>query len=157
MPTASSLLDAYWNGNLPVNVAHLAAAQGIRVACDERVKLAWVGYLDGRPVIRINPQLSDTALRYLLAHAVGHFAMGHLAAESTDGITETSANFKAEGATQQQEQQANEFAAELLMPQAVLDYAISRKGYTRLGELAQLFGVSAVAMKARLVRLGLVV
>lgn len=154
MPTASSLLDAYWTGNLPVNVAHLAAAQGIRVACDERVELAWVGYLDGRPVIRISPDLSGTALRFLLAHAVGHFALGHILPDSQDGLAETSANFKAESASLS-ERQANEFASELLMPQAGLDYAISRKGYTRLGALAQLFGVSEVALKARLASLAI--
>lgn len=153
MPTACSILDAHWDGKLPVNVAHLATAQGILVERADLAELAWAGYLNGRPVIRVSPQLSGTALRYLLAHAVGHFALGHLAPESLEGLTETSANFKAEGASLS-ERQAHEFAGELLMPQAVLDYAIARKGYTTLGPLAQLFGVSEVAMRARLTQAG---
>ena len=54
-----------------------------------------------------------------------------------------------------QEVEANRFAAELLMPEKYVQNAIQRDGIKTVQDLAKQFGVSASAMRWRLVNLGL--
>ena len=53
------------------------------------------------------------------------------------------------------EQEANQFTGQLLIHENVTDYAIVHRKYTALQPLADLFGVSQVAMRARLIDLGI--
>ena len=51
------------------------------------------------------------------------------------------------------EYKANEFASELLMPEKLVRHCIN-DGLRNIGELAERFGVSAAAMKYRILSLG---
>lgn len=77
---------------------------------------------------------TTSALRW---HQIGHALMGHQGC----------------GPIALEERQANVFAAELLMPLAMLRQALRTAG--RLTELAQLFGVSREAMQYKLNEHGL--
>ena len=52
------------------------------------------------------------------------------------------------------EVQANRFAAQLLMPKIAIDFMIRKRRMTKLRKLADIFGVSQVAMDYRLQNLG---
>lgn len=154
MITAQNVLDTYWDGQLPVDVERLAKAMGMRVIKDPSIAESGMIKMDGNtPVITVNSTEYGPRQRYTIAHEIGHFALGHLNnAERCcrDDLT----SFKT-GIKLPIERQANQFAAALLMPRKVLEYAIVERGYTKLEALAQLFGVSEVAMKWRLVNLGI--
>lgn len=154
MFTAQNVLDTYWDGKLPVDVERLAQAMGMRVIKNPFMNESGMIEMDGNtPVITVNSTEYGPRQRYTIAHEIGHFALGHLN-NAERCCRDDAASFKT-GTTSPIERQANQFAAELLMPKNVLEYAIVDRGYTKLEALAQLFGVSEVAMKWRLVNLGI--
>jgi Zn-dependent peptidase ImmA (M78 family) len=117
----------------PVDVVAMAEAEGIRVA------EADLGSLEGRAyrasdawVIEINSRRPRVAQRFAIGHEIGHIKLGHDAC----------------GENPVQERQANVFAAELLMPLALLKEAL--KSIRALGELATRFQVSKEAMRIKL-------
>lgn len=155
MITAQNVLDAHWDGKLPVDVERLAKIMGMRVEKDPfMAESGMVRMEDGTPVITVNSTEYGPRQRYTIAHEIGHFALGHLN-NAEQCCRDDATSFKT-GTKSPIERQANQFAAALLMPKSVLEYAISKRGYTQLDELAGLFGVSEVAMKWRLVNLGIV-
>lgn len=122
----------------PVDVEAIAAREGIRIV---RVEL---GSLEGRMredddgwVIEVNSDRSLTSQRFSVGHELGHRKMGHHGC----------------GTDAKQEREANIFAAELLMPLALLKKALAE--YRSLGELARLFQVSKEAMQIKLQEQGM--
>lgn len=122
----------------PVDVEAIAAAMGIRLV---RVDL---GMLEGRMreddegwLIEVNSDRSMTSQRFSVGHELGHRKLGHLGC----------------GTDAKQEREANLFAAELLMPLALLRKAIRK--HRSLGELAGLFQVSREAMQIKLQEQGM--
>lgn len=84
--------------------------------------------------------------RFTAAHEIGHFVHHrHLIGEEmVDNYL-----LRAEGMTNRQEAEANRFAADLLMPHDKIAEAMEQ-GYRTVEQLADLFGVSKVAMGIRL-------
>ena len=154
MLTAKDVLDTHWDGKLPVDVERLAKAMGMCVRKDPFMSESGMIEMDGdTPVITVNSTEYGPRQRYTIAHEIGHFVLGHL--NNTERCCrDDAASFKT-GTASPIERQANQFAAALLMPTKVREYAIVDRGYTKLEALAQLFGVSEVAMKWRLVNLGI--
>jgi Zn-dependent peptidase ImmA (M78 family) len=117
----------------PVDVRGIAATEGLRVVS------AHIGVLDARLyrdggewVLELNPAYAETAQRFSVAHEIGHLVLAH------DGC----------GSHPEDERAANVFAAELLMPLEMVKSGLRET--TRLGELAQRFGVSRDAMRIKL-------
>lgn len=84
--------------------------------------------------------------RFTAAHELGHFVLHR------DSIGETHSDnyrLRADGMTSWQETQANQFAADLLMPMDLISNAME-KGTTSVSGLAKLFRVSEIAMSIRL-------
>lgn len=122
----------------PVDVEAIAVREGIRVV---RVDL---GTLEGRMredgdgwLIEVNSDRSLTSQRFSVGHELGHRKMSHLRC----------------GTDAKQEREANLFAAELLMPLALLKKAMAK--HRSLGDLARLFQVSKEAMQIKLQEQGL--
>jgi Zn-dependent peptidase ImmA (M78 family) len=122
----------------PVDVEAIAAREGMRVV------RADLGALEGRMrtdddgwLIEVNSDRSLTSQRFSVGHELGHRKMGHLGC----------------GTDAKQEREANVFAAELLMPLALLKQAMAR--HRSLGELARLFQVSKEAMQIKLQEQGM--
>jgi len=122
----------------PVEVEAIASREGMRVV---RVDL---GALEGRMredddgwLIEVNSDRSLTSQRFSVGHELGHRKMGHYGC----------------GTDAKQEREANVFAAELLMPLALLKKAMAK--HRSLGDLARLFQVSKEAMQIKLQEQGM--
>lgn len=151
--TAASLLNSHWDGRLPVDVASIARAMGIRVEASR--SLGASGVIENTAmgaVIRYSTTESPVRQRFTIAHEIGHFALGHLNSAGKM-FRDTPENFSNGAAPE--ERQANAFAAQLLMPEKVVKFAVNERGFNTLKSLANVFDVSEVAMKYRLVNLGL--
>lgn len=123
----------------PVDVEAIAVREGMRVV------RAHLGALEGRMredgdgwLIEVNSDRSLTSQRFSVGHELGHRKMGHHGC----------------GTDAQQEREANLFAAELLIPLALLKKAMA-KHRCSLGELARLFQVSKEAMQIKLQEQGM--
>lgn len=153
MATAQEILDIYWDGKTPVDVESMADKMGVAIEINSSTD--FVGSIELKNsaiVISIN-SAEKTGRRFAIAHEIGHISLGHL----KDGFLphhDARSSF-ATGVLSMNEREANLFAAEFLMPELVVRYAIAERGYTRLESLAQLFGVSQVAMCWRLKQLGI--
>lgn len=125
-------------GTPPVDVEAIARAEGFIV---ERAVLRTLeARLQRRPsgwLIEVNSDRTRTAQRFSVGHELGYHFLSHDAC----------------GSIPVQERQANVFAAELLMPLALVKTAL--RTTRRLGELAQLFQVSKEAMRIKLDEQGL--
>ncbi|WP_096021241.1 ImmA/IrrE family metallo-endopeptidase [Campylobacter lanienae] len=113
-----------------------------------------IEYVGDGFIITINKYHSYERRRFTLAHEFGHYCMHREYLINNKSIKDV-ALFRSENTKDQKEFEANEFAAKLLMPKDdFLD--IIKKGKTRLGDIAEHFGVSAAAAKYRAYRLGLI-
>ncbi|MCW5322583.1 ImmA/IrrE family metallo-endopeptidase [Verminephrobacter aporrectodeae subsp. tuberculatae] len=157
MKTAQQILDAYWDGMLPINPIKIASAMGIKVKSDPFLpESGSVEVIDGTVHITYNSaEQSNPRWRFTVAHEIGHYALGHLDRVTTKMFRDPVANFST-GAQLPEERQANHFAAQLLMPERIVKYVMMEKGVSTIQGLASLFRVSQVAMKWRLVNLGMI-
>lgn len=87
--------------------------------------------------------------RFTLAHEIGHYCLGH-----KDGVITDFYRGRIDGYTDPNEKEANEFAAELLMPRVMFTQLWESK--LTLEELSVVFGVSieALVVRARTLNLG---
>jgi len=150
--TAQAFLDRYWDRKLPVDPVAIAHSAGVKVISEALGTLAGkfeiVEGVPGGPVISYNVFDPILRQRFTIAHELGHFALQH-GARFRDSAQEFSlANYDPVEAA------ANKFAAELLMPAAVVNALINGRNMTDFNTLATTFNVSTVAMKYRLKNLG---
>lgn len=161
--SASALLDRFWNGVLPVNPKAIAESLGLRVVplgqtdINQGLSGALHWYQpegDSSPKLycRFNASESKERQRFTIAHEVGHYALGHMAGKTL--FRDTTETFTGR-VYDVVEVEANKFAAELLMPESLVKSAIEQDGIQTINQLANRFGVSASAMRWRLVNLGL--
>lgn len=155
---AANLLDKYWDGLLPVNVRAIAASMGITISDRPNMPESGAIQMTGpnQCVIECNANESVVRQRFTIAHEIGHFALGHLNNGSGKQFRDPPSNFSS-GSASVLEREANSFAAKLLMPEKVVRFAVNQRGYRSLSRLATLFNVSEVAMKYRLLNLGMLV
>lgn len=163
--SASDLLSRFWNGVLPVDPKAIAEAVGLKVVplTAEDVQKGLSGALhlhtpDGATTPDLycrynNISESQERQRFTIAHELGHYASGHMTAGQVL-FRDTTETFTGR-VYDPQEVEANRFAAELLMPEKYVQNAIQRDGIKTVQDLAKQFGVSASAMRWRLVNLGL--
>ncbi|MFK4234914.1 ImmA/IrrE family metallo-endopeptidase [Pseudomonas guariconensis] len=156
---ASMVLNRYWDGHLPIDPIQLAVRAGATVIGDpdlEREGLSGAFQFDenGRPLIRFNPYEQQTRQRFTIAHELGHMCLNHIV-PGERVLRDPKAAYSS-GYEQPREMQANQFAAQLLMPEAVVR-SLSRYGVNSrsIREMAQSFYVSEVAMGYRLQNLGI--
>ena len=155
--TANDVLEAHWDGGLPVDPAAIARAMGIEVCVANPFEDGYVSGESGhyryrpgqKPLITYNFSEAPVRQRFTIAHELGHHVHGDL-----DAPRDTSEQFSARS-HDPKEVAANRFAAALLMPTAVVKHAVYREAVTDLRELAKKFGVSTAAMEFRLKALGL--
>jgi transcriptional regulator with XRE-family HTH domain len=154
--TAESLLMVAGISQPPIPIEKLVAGCGIIIQPWTFVDVDGLMVdLESGPVIWVNAQQSETRQRFTLAHELGHKLLRHfdqfhlefsgdLSPSATGGHPEY--DWRAERA-------ANDFAANLLMPAAMVRNAFSKTKSAR--ELAIKFKVSPAAMGYRLTNLGL--
>lgn len=107
-----------------------------------------LSYSDGLWTIIIKSLHNKKRQRFTLAHELGHYILHkEKNAEFKDTV------FFRNDVLDSMEYKANEFASELLMPEVdVREYV--NKGIRNIGDLAEIFGVSAAAMRYRIISLG---
>jgi Zn-dependent peptidase ImmA (M78 family) len=115
---------------------------------------------DGAPVIGINSRHAKTRQRFSVAHEIGHLVMHKGRPMFVDRFVRV--NWR-NGESNQDEIEANAFAAELLMPRNLLGEEVERALTKRAAlppqvlarQLAKVFQVSTESMNYRLENLGI--
>lgn len=147
----------------PIPVEQIAVRYGIQIV---RSAAEWSesGFLlrdNGRIIIGINSRNSHKRQRFTIAHELGHWRLHKgkplivdqsVMINKRDGVSSQ--------ASDREEIQANQFAAELLMPRHLVDRELRRQIITArsreelITALARVFDVSNDAMGWRLINLG---
>jgi Zn-dependent peptidase ImmA (M78 family) len=155
--SAKEFMREHWDRRVPVDVSALAESAGARVEGVPVIagaKSASGCYEVGgdMPTIRYVTSEPPVRQRFTVAHELGHHVLGH-ARGSEMVFRDAPSNFSRR-ALDSREREANQFAAEVLMPELALRYYVFDQGITDLAELARKMHVSQVAMQFRLRNLG---
>ena len=104
--------------------------------------------------IYLNADNSAERQAYTTAHELGHYFLGH--EPDAYGVSKRPNNYEAEIKTDE-EKEADLFAANLLMPENMVRYEIKKFPFLKdsIQLLSARFGVSASAMRYRLLNLGI--
>lgn len=134
----------------PVDIYSIAEFLGLEVQ-EEAMDDELSGYIEPRGsgwTIGVNSYHHPNRQRFTIAHELGHFLL-HKPSEKHVDVTFA----RRSGRRDRLEQEADLFAAELLMPESEVRKLIA-DGVTSLERLAAHFGVSAMAAKYRAESLG---
>lgn len=158
---AQQLLVRLGFQSVPTPVEKIAKAPGAQVRFspfDE--ELSGMVYIkDGVPIIGVNSLHHPNRQRFTIAHELGHLELHRQMITSSVHVDK---NFpapmrdpKSATGTEQIEIQANQFAAELLMPRTLIDQALAGKQFDidddgPIEELAKKFRVSKQALEYRI-------
>lgn len=124
--------------------------------CETDLGKSVSGFLEkigGSWVIYVNKYENEYRKRFTLAHELGHF-ISHKDNYASGAIVKDQIFFRDEN-TDEKEQQANNFAAELLMPEDEFKSFIN-KGDNTILKLADRFQLSTAAVRYRAYKLGLI-
>jgi Zn-dependent peptidase ImmA (M78 family) len=108
--------------------------------------------IDSKWYIYINKYESKLRKRFTIAHELGHFVC-HRNQYVSDGKPDHDQVFFRDDKTNSIEKAANEFAAELLMPENTFNECVN-KGINTIEKLADAFQLSTSAVKYRAYKLG---
>lgn len=162
---AQSLLQKYDVDTFPVPIESIARAEGViitRKAFDGTQ--SGFALRDGQTrIIGVNSATSPRRQRFTIAHEMGHLDLheGKKLLIVDHAMRIDWRNDVSSLGTNEQEIEANAFAAEILMPARMIRSQVSsyvREGITRdrlIVKLARDFDVSAEAMGYRLINLGI--
>src|ERR687887_747287 len=135
-----------WGDRIPVDPVQIARRLGIDVRqapLSDNVSGALVKKLGQDPTILLNARDHPNRQRFTAAHEVGHFVSREDAPEEYEYVDLRDTILSAAG-TNEDEVFANQFAANLLMPEREVR-RLAAQGYS-LTEMALYFGVSQDAM-----------
>ena len=139
---AKSVLDAHWDGELPVNPTAIAYKLGVSIVYDTDMKASGrYDIVKGKPVIYVNPFESQVRQRFTIFHELGHCVLGHGPAMRDQSRRGYDAK----------ERDANMFAAAMIIPEGTLT-ACYESGKYSFHEMADAFGVSYTALSIRMER-----
>lgn len=138
----------------PVDVTALANDLGLTVYDDYQLEPGISGMIMQDPsgespsgyVISVNGREGYTRRRFTVAHECAHYLIHR--AKIGDGIFDD-AMYRSEKMNNQEEFEANNLAADLLMPRHLIAAQV-RSGFSDISQLAELFQVSAAAMRVRM-------
>jgi Zn-dependent peptidase ImmA (M78 family) len=149
----------------PVPVEALARHLGAKISFEPFAgNVSGMLYRDGkRAIIGVNTLHPEVRQRFTVAHEIGHLRLHGKTQVFIDRLVRVDfRDDRSSTATDQQEIQANAFAAALLMPAQFVMSEIAKRGvgvddsvHALVGDLANAFNVSEQAMEYRLVNLGI--
>lgn len=148
----------------PVDVEAIARELGVRVefqASDDDELSGCIVSVPGGAVIGVNRDQARTRQRFTIAHELGHYVLHRRQLADVH----LQRGYRASQGDDPTEIEANAFAAELLMPRALVEASLRDRGHGSgldaesgdtdvIRELAREFDVSEQAMTIRLVNLG---
>ena len=135
----------------PVPVSKVAKLFSIKVVPYPKFpdkRSGFITEIEGSLVIGVNSNHSEVRQRFTISHELGHFLLGHQI---------DTPNFREEDSRPiDQEREADNFAAELLIPRDFLSADIKANRMLKIPELARRYNVSGQAMSIRLLQTGLI-
>jgi Zn-dependent peptidase ImmA (M78 family) len=145
----------------PINIKKLAKNVGVEIMEENFNELlsGFVYQKHGNKLIGINSKHSALRKRFTVAHEIGHLYLHKTSSVNYDKAVMMFRDSHASEGTDTKEIQANQFAAELLMPQDLIREDIKKAGIIDLTDdkfidkLAKKYQVSSQAMAIRLSRL----
>jgi len=147
-------IDVKSNSDFSIDVNHIAEKLNINIILydfSDGVSGAFFKDHDNL-MLGINKSHSEQRQRFTIAHEIGHYVLHsteflHYDTKKLDEIY-----FRADNVSNQDEVEANHFAAELLMPEKLINKCIDNNIHS-IEKLAQRFNVSQNAMRYRLINL----
>ena len=143
----------------PVPVLSIAKAMGVTVKFGPMPDdlSGFLLHENGETVLGVNSLHSKHRQRFTIAHELGHFAL-HPKGNFVDHTVLYFRNSKSSQATDSREMEANQFAADLLMPAKLIgktlrDEPVDLEDEQRIEALARRFQVSTQALTFRLLNL----
>jgi Zn-dependent peptidase ImmA (M78 family) len=163
MALAAALLGENGITEAPVLASQIAKAKGARIFVDS-LEGDLSGFLyreEGQAVIGVNTRHSPARQNFTIAHELGHLLLHDQEQLHVDHEfrVRLRSDVSSQG-TDEAEQEANFFAASLLMPRGFIERDLANKEYVDLLDddflhaLARKYGVSAQALAIRLKTLG---
>jgi len=140
-------------GHFYVDPLEIAQNEGIRVIPSNGLDVDGKIYKDksGNVCIEYDSSVHPNRQRFTIAHELGHYFKGHLADKTL--FRDSLQNFNLDN-YDIYEVEANNFAADILMPKDKIDFLLYKEGITSIEEMAHLLRVSQTAMMYRLKNLG---
>ncbi len=164
--TVSNLLNEMSVEHPPIDVKSIAERKGAIVVEEPLDNQEISGFLyrtsDSPPVIGINSNHPATRKRFTIAHELAHMLIHPKTGVHLDQVVIQMRDSKSSTGMDEEEMEANRFAAELLMPQQFLTTDILAMGAVHADDsqaveaLAKKYNVSPQAMTIRLSSLGLI-
>lgn len=159
---ANELLKKCGISTAPVNVEGIASSLGIllrRTPAEDQVSGFLFKQKSGPTVIGVNSLHHPNRQRFTIAHELGHFILHDFDDVHVDEYVMKLRSPESSTGENKDEVEANRFAAELLMPEGILEQEIARLGVQDVSndramqQLAKQFQVSVQAMSNRLMTL----
>jgi Zn-dependent peptidase ImmA (M78 family) len=158
---ANELLKVSCCTDLPIDISKMARYLGVKIY-DVELPEDISGVLDVRnePIILINKDHRLHRQRFSIAHELGHFQLHHLLGIIHVDKKSYYRNIKSAEGLDNIEIAANQFAAEVLMPENQVRYELEKyedfidMNEDIIAEIASKFSVSATAMGFRIQNLG---
>lgn len=150
---------------LPINVEEVARMRGLKVVpYPLEAEVSGILLIEGHHgTIGYNERESTVRRRFTIAHELGHYELhrdlSHLFIDKNFKVMFRNTNAEVQTQDALYEQEANSFAAALLMPENLLNVEIENVGFDLGSEesiktLAKRFNVSTTAMHYRMLNLG---
>ena len=159
---AKNVLKKYELDSAPINIEKICKAENIEIIRTDLSDLEkesnrqisgviYLDYQDGKKIqqILINDNDIEPRQKFTIAHELGHYFL-HVDPNDT---LHTMISFR--GAKNRREKEADIFAAELLMPKKLVEKEYESLPFPTASFLANVFGVSKLAMQYRLNEMGL--
>lgn len=150
----------------PIDVIQIAEKKGAVVVEEPLENENFSGFLyrttAAPPVIGLNSKHHTNRKRFTVGHELGHMILHPKTGVHLDEVVIQMRDSKSADGSDDEEMEANRFAAELLMPQKFLESDIQSMGKihaddeTAINSLAKRYGVSKQSMTIRLSSLGFI-
>ena len=156
--SAEEIRKKYWGDEIPVDVYSICKKIGIEVRVKDLSilerkfgrKISGLIYVENNDkIIFVNSNDILARRRFTVAHELGHYIC-HMNSDEKDKVI-----ISYRGLRNNEEREADKFAAELLMPEDNLLKIHNSVPFPTISYLSKIFDVSAAAMKFRLKEMGL--
>jgi len=121
-----------------IDLEKLANKYSIDISENENIEYGKIRKRGDKVDIFVNPTLSDEKKRFVIAHELAHFFLGHL--DIKKEYSESVRHFDIEN-SDILEQEANMFASQLLVPNHMLKYLIYVNQITDIDRLSKIMRV----------------
>lgn len=147
------MLSKHWGSrSYPVDPYIIAYENNIEIRHNPELQgqsIAGKIYKQGdRVIIEVNPWQTPYRQRFTIAHELGHYFLNHEL--NGDGLNRTDTVAMLSNPTDKVETQANDFAANLLMPREFIEGILYKLQISDLDQMANMLGVSKLALTYRL-------